>query len=185
VLVLPPTFFLDGFTRYKEEDVVTHLDNMAKVTFIAEFIMRKRAFYPNVWSGATSETAFNIFEKKLNTTSAFSKLNLDSLKEALFIDEDQGINNLKTYQQTIIAVADKLLKTYEVNPIIVVRKDAVEKWETVYIAEFYKGHKSRKQTLAVFSLDQTLECIKNKYKELYYSSRENINDVILKNYLPK
>lgn len=179
-LVLPHTFFLDGYSRYKGESTLTHIENLAKVTLIAEFIARKKAFYPNTWSAATSEVAFRRFEDNLGEASYFSKLNLSSIKDALLVDDEPDLNKLKPIEETVIAVANKILKTYALNPIIVVRNDSVNKWKNTYIKDFYKRHTSKKDRLAVLSVDDTLKILKEKHKPLFESSKDSISDIFLK-----
>lgn len=186
VLVLPHTFFLDGFRHYRTEDSITHLENLAKITLIAEYIIRKRAFEPTTKVGATSERAFKEFENKVGDVSSFSRLNLILFREALSIDTDERLNKLKYPESTVIAVADKQLKISNRNPIIVVRGDSVEKWEKDYIKDFYKkSGKSKKKILAVLSVDNSLTYIREKDRKMYDSARDSISDSQLQYYLPK
>ena len=183
-LVLPRTFFLDAFTQYRDEDTIAHLKKLAKINLIAEIIVRKRASIPTTYLGATSPKAFGQFQTKIGKISPYSELNLTAFKEALFIDETPGIQNLEV-NQSAIAVADNLLKTGNINPIIVVRENSVKKWKETYVREFYKRASQKK--LAVFSVDQTLEYLKEKENTLYDSARssmENNQNSHLRAFLP-
>ncbi len=111
--------------------------------------------------------------------SYFSRLNLTAIREALTIDTEESLNKLKPIEETIVAVADKLLKTDAVNPIIVVRNDSVNKWKNTYTKDFYKRHTSRARNIAIFSLDDTLRILKEKENELYDQSIKSITDGIL------
>jgi hypothetical protein len=179
VLVLPHTFFLDGYRHYERESALSHIENLSKVTLIAEIIARKKAFYPSELFAATSDEAFRRFESKLGEMSYFSRLNLTAIREALTIDTEESLNKLKPIEETIVAVADKLLKTDAVNPIIVVRNDSVNKWKNTYTKDFYKRHTSRARNIAIFSLDDTLRILKEKENELYDQSIKSITDGIL------
>lgn len=186
ILVLPSTFFIDSFRQYGEEDSVTHLENLAKIMLITEIIARKRAFNPSGFKfGATSQKTFDIFKEKLGTIPPSSKLNLTAFKDSLYIDEEEGLNKLKHVEETVIAVADKLHKTYNLNPIIVVRGDSIKRWQNDYVKHFYRKNKSKKDTIAVLSVDNTLEYLKVKHRVDYYSARDSISDDQLKFYLPK
>ena len=182
-LVFPHGFLIDCFRHYKEEDTITHIENLAKMTLILEFTIRRVAFDPNVVAGATSEKAFNEFMNKLGTSSAFAKLNIKALRGTLYIETDPSINALAT-QESVVAVADKLLKTANLNPIIVARGDSITRWQSTYIKDYYKGSKQQRQELAVFSVDDTLSYLRNKHRPEYDLARKSILDDTLKHYLP-
>ena len=182
-LVLPHTFLIDNFRRYRAEDTITHIENLAKMMLISEIIIRKRALNPTLYFGATSASAIKAFEEKVKSNSAFSELHFGAFREALDVDEADEIKKLGE-QGSIIAVADKLLKTHNTNPIIVARSDSIIRWKED-IKEYYSKHTSKKEPIAVFSVDGTLQYLKQKDKPIYYSARDSIKADVLKYYLPK
>lgn len=146
---------------------------MSKLTLIAEVIMRKHAFEPEYYFGATSHKAVDKFESNDYIQSYFSGLDSEALKEALFIEDDKGINNL-TPEQSVVAVADKFYQSGNRNPIIISRDDAIKRWKGEHIKGFYRRHTSKRLPLYVFGVDHILQHIKKKYKALYDSAKNSL-----------
>ena len=95
------------------------------------------------------------------------------------------MNKLKPVEETVVAVADKILKVNGLNPIIVVREDSVAKWKNTYVIDFYKVHKSKRDRLAVLSIDDALMILQDKQTEIFDEARDSITDGVLKATLSK
>lgn len=144
--------------------------------------MRKRAFNPNSYFAATSEI---VFDKFRNSKRNISNLNrgveesISTLKESILIDNEDSLNALKPLEETVIAVADKILKTYSSNPIIVVPNAAREKWDK-YCSDFYTRHTSTKTKLAILSLNDTITFLKENNRDDFKIAKNSISNPILK-----
>lgn len=178
---MPHTFFFDSYSFYEDTSPKENLKNILECSIILDIIIRRKAFEPTKSFGFTSEADFKKFKDKIGSSNitSFNRFNISALEEAIGIDEELGLNDLKPVEETIIAVADKLSKTYAYNPIIVSNNSSVENWKSHY-KNFYSRHKSKKADITIFSLDQTIKYLKKGYGEDYNTAIKNIRDPILK-----
>ncbi len=176
---MPHTFFFDSYLFYEDASAKENLKSIAECRIILDMIMRMKAFKPTENFGFTSEAAFKRFKDKINTanTTSFNKFNISVLQEAISIDGEPGLNNLKPLEETIIAVADKLSKAYAYNSIIVSNNSSVKKWKDHY-NNFYSRHKSKKTDIAILSLDQTIEYLKKRYTEDFSTAIKNMDPIL-------
>lgn len=144
-------------------------------------VMRRKAFEPTEIFSATSGVAFKKFEDKINYKNAttFNRPVFSALKESILIDDEPELNALKPVEETIIAVADKMLKVYAYTPIIISNNLSLEKWKQYY-NNFYSRHKSKKTNITIYTPDETIQYLKTEYKEDFKTAVEGINDPVLK-----
>ncbi len=174
VLILPDTFFNECFLDYGKDLGSTRMRDLAWATIVGEFILIRKAFYPQLTIAATTEKAFREFKKKIEGKDRnIGALSLSSLEDAIFNNKDVGVNSLEL-EQSLFAVANDMYKENNQNPIIVVRPEAVEKWRTTYSDQFYAEHKDTKYKVDAYNLRETLIHIKTRYPEEYKRALANL-----------
>lgn len=143
------------------------MKELALATIIGEFILLRKAFYPNITIGVTTEKAYNKFKDKIESGENIGQLPLTALEDAVMINRDPAINALPTPEQSLLAVANDMYKENNELPIIVVRPEAAEKWKTDYSYQFYTEHKDAKYKVDIYNMLETIIHIKSKHATVY------------------
>ena len=183
VLVLPNTFFSDCFKDYKASSTDERFKDMARAVVIAETIMVRKAFSPNLCIATTTKKAYAEFKAKLG--ESVNGLSLSSLEDAIEVNEDEGLDTL-SLEQSLLAVANDMYAEDNLYPIIVVRNDAKAKWMTTYSDDFYKTHTEAKYRVDAYNMEETLIHLKSKYGEEYQRALKNLqslSNAVLRSYI--
>lgn len=173
ILILPHTFFNDCFMEYKVADAQERRKCMVYSTFIAEYLMLRKAFNPHLNVAATTEVSYNEFKKKLKKETNMGTLTSSALEDAVFINKDEQVNNLGM-EQSLIAIANEMYKENNITPIIVVRQEAKENWVKIHLDTFYKVHKEAIYRVEVYTMEEILIYLKSNYNELYNKTYDNL-----------
>jgi hypothetical protein len=176
VLVLPSTFFSDCFLDYGNIFSQTRMRDLAWATVIGEFILVRKAFYPNLTVAVTTKNSYKEFKAKVAGRN-IGELSLTSLEDAVLINSDKAVDALSMPEQSLLAVANDIYKENNQIPIIVVRPEASEKWKTGHSDQFYKEHKEARYRVEIYTMRETLIHIKSKYQEEYKRALANLENI--------
>lgn len=172
-LILPSTFFTDCFKKYITGSQAGRDRQMTEAIVIAEFIMTRKAFYPDSTIAATTKIAYKEFRDKFNDSNSLGLLSLSALEDAIIINRDPSVNALRS-EQSILAIANDMYAENDLNPIIVVKPESKENWVTEYSDAFYLTHKEAKYRVPIHTMGEALIQLKSTYPEIYEKTIKNL-----------